>query len=195
MGDGPATPTAGAAGWEVASRTGGRRSITTRGSAPPFQQDVPIVLDGYRKERSVQRQLEQILSLGAEDAEPFRAYGPIHRDGRLFVFGGEPDFDEQIRDDNEGNNLIRVRMTLKLMEYVRPDRVKERKRRRKRRKGNGPIAAGVAVGGTYTTSKGDTLQSIAANLFLDWKRWKEIGDKNGLTDPNRKLPAGKVLKI
>jgi hypothetical protein len=194
MGDGPATPTAGFAGWEVTARTGGRRGATTRTSPPPFQQDVPIYLNGLGKDQSIQRQLETILSLGSEDAAPFRAYGPIHRDGALWVFGGEPEFGEAIRDEDEENTLLRQRLTLKLMQYVRPDVAQERKRRRKG--GRRAIAANVAVGGTYTTSAGETLQEIAASLYDgDWRRWKEIGDKNGLTDPGKKLPAGKVLKL
>jgi nucleoid-associated protein YgaU len=195
MGDGPATPTGGAAGWEITSRTGGRRAITTRTSPPPFQQDVPIYLNGLHQGNSVQRQLDAILSLGEEDALPFRAFGPIHRgDGRLWVFGGEPDFGEAIRDEDEENTLLRQRLTLKLMQYVRPDVVKERRRRRGKSSG-GRIAQNVAVGGTYTTSKGDTLQSIAAALYNDWREWKSIANKNGLSDPTRKLPAGKVLKL
>jgi nucleoid-associated protein YgaU len=194
MGDGPATPTAGAANREVVSRAAGRRGVTVAASPPPFQQDVPIFLDGFRGQRSVQRQLDAILSLGDEDAEPFRAYGPIHRDGALFVFGGEPDFGEAIRDDDEGNTLIRQRLTLKLMIHNPPDPVKDR--RRGKRGARARISANVAVGGTYTTSAGDTLQSIAARLYNgDWRRWNEIGNKNGLSDPNKKLPAGKVLKL
>lgn len=193
MGDGPATPSAGAAGWEVTARAGGRRSITTRTSPPPFQQDVPVFLDGFRQRRSVQRQLDAILSLGDSYAEPFRAHGPIHRDGGLFVFGGEPDFGEAIRDDDENNTLIRQRLTLKLMVYTRPDVVRERRRRRR---SGGRIAHNVAVGGTYTTKKGDTLQSIAADLYNDdWREWRSIANKNGLSDPNRKFPAGKVLRL
>jgi nucleoid-associated protein YgaU len=195
MGDGPATPTAGYAGWEVTARAGGRRGVTTRTSPPPFQQDVPIFLNGLGKDNSIQGQLDAILSLGAEDAAPFKVWGPIHRgDGRLWVFGGEPEFGEAIRDDDEENTLLRQRLTIKLMQYVRPEVARERKRRRRNR-GVGAIGGAVAVGGTYTTRAGDTLQSIAANLFGDWRRWREIGNKNGLTDPGRKLPAGKVLKL
>jgi len=196
MGDGPATPTAGVAGWEVTPRAGGRRGITTRTSPPPFQQDVPIYLNGLAQGNSVQRQLDQILSLGEPGAQPFKAIGPIHRgDGRLWVFGGEPDYGEAIRDDDEDSTLLRQRLTLKLLLYQRPDVVKERRRRGRGRGGGGKVAQNVAVGGTYTTRKGDTLQSIAAELYNDWREWQSIGNKNGLSDPTRKLPPGKVLKL
>lgn len=194
MGDGPATPTAGVAGWEATSRTGGERAITTRTSPPPHQQDVPIFLNGLRDGRSVQRQLDAIISLGEVDAEPFRAYGPIHFDGALFVFGGELEYGETIRDDDNDDVLIRQRLTLKLMKLNRPNAVKERQRRRQAR-GRRGIDGNVAVGGTHRVTAGETLQSIAAHELNDWRRWQEIGNKNGLTDPNRPLPAGKVLKL
>jgi nucleoid-associated protein YgaU len=190
MGEGPAQPTAGAANHEVTQRLPGRRSITTRTSPPPFQQDVPVFLDGLAERRSVQRQVDAILSLGSPDALPFRAHGPIHRSGELFVFGGEPDFGEAIRDDDEDETLIRQRLTLKLMRWTRPDPIKEHRDRR-RRKRQGPITDAVAV--SYTTRKGDTLAKIAARLLRDWRRWKEIGQKNGISDPYRKLPEGREL--
>lgn len=47
---------------------------------------------------------------------------------------------------------------------------------------------------TYTVKSGDILWSIAVKFLGDGKRWKEIADLNGITDP-RTLQVGKVLKI
>jgi nucleoid-associated protein YgaU len=189
MGDGPATPTAGHAGWEIIERVEGK-SITDRSSVEPFSQDVPVFLDGYAKGNSIQRQLDELLSLGGENAAVFRAYGPIHRPGIRYVFGGEPDFGEVIRDDD--GTLLRQRLTLKLTEYVRPDTLKRRKRQKRGMGGR----IGQAQALSYTCKAGDTLARIAYKQFDgDWRRWREIGDKNGIRDPFKQLDPGRVIKL
>lgn len=186
MGDGPATPSAGLASWEVVERVEGK-GITDQIGAPPFQQDVPVFLDGYAKGNSVQRQLKELESLGGEDPAVFRAFGPIHRSGIRYVYGGEPDYGEAIRD-NDGT-LLRQRLTLKLMEFVDPDVIRRRKKHRDR------MGIGQAKALTYTVRAGDTLQKIAAALYGDWKEWKSLGAKNGIRDPYKKLEPGRVLKV
>lgn len=188
MGDGPATPTAGAAAWETVALENGT-AITTRSSSSPFQQDVPVLLDGYAERRSVQRQLDALLSLGGEDAAVFKVFGPIHRPGIRYVLGGEPEFGETIRD-NDGT-LLRQRLTLKLMQYVpgRGPRVRKRRGRRGKR------GLGNARALTYTVSQRETLARITVKLLGDWKRWREIGDKNDIRDPHRLLEPGRVLKL
>jgi hypothetical protein len=180
MGDGPATPTAGASDWEVIDRVEGK-GITDRGSVPPFQQNVPIFLDGYAKGNSVQRQLDALINLrGAV----FRVEGPVHKPNLRYVFGGEPDFGEVIRDDD--CTLLRQRLTLPLMEYVPPDVLRRPNRR---------AGIGQAQALTYTVKAGDTLARVAHKLLGDWKRWREIGDKNGIRDPFALLKPGRVLKL
>src|SRR5580765_3305428 len=89
MGDGPATPTAGFSGYETVSRIK-RTGMTAFVGMQPFAQDVPVLIDGYRENRSIERKLEQLLSLGG--ATKFMAYGPIHREGGPYIFGDEPEF-------------------------------------------------------------------------------------------------------
>lgn len=182
MGNGPATPSAGYAGWETVPRVR-RRELTSFAGLPPFQQDVPVFLDGHHDNTSVQRQLDTILKLGG--AVVFRAYGPIFDSGNRFVFGGEPEFEELHRA--EDMTLIRTRMTLKLMEHVPPDRAGQQ------HEGKMGLGRGVAL--TYKTVAGDTLAKIAHKLYHDWKRWKEIAAKNNLSDPHKKLPPGLELKL
>jgi len=188
MGDGPSVPTAGFAGWEVTDRENGK-GITERVGLQPFQQDVPIFLNGYGQDHSIERQLAEILSLGDEGAEPFKAFGPIDRSGIKYVFGGEPDFGEVIRDDD--GDRLRQRVTLKLMEYVHPDIVKEHRKKKHRQR----IGVGQAEALSYTCQKGDTLARVARKLLGNWERWKEIGSKNGIKDPFKVLKAGRVLKL
>lgn len=183
MGDGPATPTAGYAGWEEVPRIK-RRSMTDFIGLPPFQQDVPIRLDGFRENRSVERQLAVIESLGGNVI--FRAFGPIFHSGDRFVFGDEPEFTELVRAHD--GTLIRALLTLKLKEYVSPDQAG-------RRKSKGKIGLGNAVPLTHVVSKGETLSEIAFHLYHDASRWKEIGKKNGIHDAHKKLKPGRVLVL
>jgi len=49
-------------------------------------------------------------------------------------------------------------------------------------------------GGTYTVQRKDTLWSIAMRFYGDGKRWREIAQANGISDPSR-LPVGATLVI
>lgn len=182
MGDGPATPTGGFAGWEEVARVG-RRAMTAFNGLPAFAQDVPILIDGYREGRSVERQLQAVLALGG--AVVFTAVGPIHRSGGRFVFGDEPEFTEQVRAEGT-TALIRVRMVLKLTEYVPAAVVGEKKKPH--------VALGEAIPLEYTVRQGDTLVNIAGRLYPgEAARWKQIGEKNGISDPHKKLKPGMEL--
>ena len=198
MGDGPATPSAGMASWEVIDRVEDK-SLTDRIGKQPFQQDVPIVFDGYappelgvyREGDSVQRDLDRLLSLGGA---VFRVSGPVHRPNLRYIFGGDPDFGETIRDDDE--TLLRQRLTLKLMEFVDADVIRRRKRHAKRKAKGSAATGGTSFPGTrYTVKAGDTLQKIAAALYGDWKQWKSLGAKNGIRDPFKQLEPGRTLKL
>lgn len=183
MGEGPATPTAGYSGWEEIQRVE-RRAMTSFEGLPAFQQDVPIMLDGWREDRSIERQLEEIETLGANVV--FRAIGPIFRSGSRFVFGDEPEFGEMLRASDE--TLLRVRMTLKLMEYVSPELVGEKP------KPKHSIEMGIPL--EYTVHGGkDTLAKIAFALYHDRSRAIVIGRLNGVTDVHKVLPIGRTLKL
>lgn len=186
MGDGPATPTAGFAGWEVISRVR-RKGMTGYVGVPPFQQDVPVFLDGYADGESVEQHLAQLLSLG--DDAVFWADGPIWRPRQHYVFGEEPEFGETIRAQD--GTLVRQALTLKLMEYVPADVSGPRK------KGNPKRTGGTEFpGNTYTVAQGgETLHEVAARLYGDWHEWRAIGKRNDIANPLRKLPARMVLKL
>jgi hypothetical protein len=186
MGAGPATPTAGMSKFEVVDRENGE-GMTTPIGGEPYAQDVPIFLDGLPENRSVDRTLEQILSLG-EERGIFRAFGPIWREGDRFVFGSNPDFDELLKA-NDGR-VLRARFTLHLMKYVPANAAGETPKGKR-----GHVGKAVAL--TYTVGAGgETLAKIAFKIFDgDWKRWPDIGPKNGIRDPFRVLPPGRVLNL
>ncbi len=165
-----------------------------------LKQDVSILLDGWARGDSVERELNTILKLGRDpngERRPpvFTVDGPVFYPGKAWVLppdgidlaGGEI---APIRRRGDGE-LLRQEIVLHLLEFVKPDEV----RFRGRKKPQIGVSPNIAVGGTYTTQKGDTLHSIAAHLFRDANEWKELGEKNGISDPSRKLPAGRILRI
>jgi nucleoid-associated protein YgaU len=201
MGDGPAYPTGGLGGWATVPLQDDVEGVDWEGQEP-LTQDVPLLLDGLAKNESVEREWNTIKKLGrdpnGDERKPpvFQVYGPVEYPGKFWVLpsGGievvNPD-EEMIKANGDGE-LLRVEFILHLLEYTAPDVIKARRRKKG---GVAGLSQNVAVGGTYTTREGDTLAKIAARLLNDWRRWKEIGDKNGIGDPNRKLPARKRLRI
>jgi len=168
---------------------------------PPLTEDVPLLLNGLERDESVEREWKTVQKLGrdpnGDERRPpvFRVWGPVERPGKAWVLpqnGIEvlnPQ-EDMIKRNGDGE-LLRVEFVLHLLEYTAPEVIKAR-RRRGRRQG---ISDNVAVGGTYTTKRGDTLEGIATRLLNDPHRWRELAKKNNLSDPDRPLPAGKVLRI
>src|SRR4029079_19059428 len=106
-------------------------------------------------------------------------WGPIYFEGKSRVLpdnGIELDAESVIREDD--GTLVRQALTLHMLEYIAPDRVRLRKKRNAP-KGHPENTGGTPFPGrTYTTKAGDTLHSIAANLYGDWHEWKAIAKKN-----------------
>lgn len=174
-------------------------SITDWNGQEALRQDISILLDGWAKGDSIERELNTILKLGrdpnGERVPPvFKVFGPVYYPGKSWVLppdgidlsGGEI---SPIRRRGDGE-LLRQEVILHLLEFNKPDEVKLRGRKRSQI----GVSRGIAVGGTVTTKKGDTLHELAAKLFGDAGEWKRLGD-NGIADPNRKLSAGIVLRI
>jgi hypothetical protein len=207
MGDGPAVITGGLGGWTVIPRQDDVASTDWEGQEP-LAQDVPLLLDGYfpiknpnrrTEAESVEREWGTIKKLGRdavgdESVPPvFRVYGAVEYPGKAWVLGDngiQPNASSVIkRDDGE---LLRIEFTLSLLEYIRPDTI----RRRRKKKGGKVFGLGQNHAVSYTTNAGDTLVSIAAHVLGDWKRWREIAKKNPqYNDPNRPLSAGRILSL
>lgn len=193
MGDGPAYSTGGLGGWSTVQRQD-NISVTDWAGQEPLTQDVPLLLDGFAEHLSMEREWNTVKKLGrdpnGDERKPpvFKVFGPVEYPGKSWVLpegGIEPNPASFLkRDDGE---LLRVEFTLHLLEYIRPDTLGQKRRRRT------GISQNVAL--TYTTRKGDTLISIAAEVLGNWQRWRDIGALNGISDPHRELPAKRVLRL
>lgn len=204
-GPGAPTPTSGYGGWEEVRRPSDV-AMTDWVGGSPFKQDILVMLDGWSTNESVEKELELLEQLGRskdEDESPpvFRVFGPLHNSGMHYVCEGI-DFGASLR--NSQGVLVRQELTIHLMEYVRPDRV----RLRKKKKGGGTSgndgkdfntesnAGGVGPGpSVYTTKAGDTLRKIAAKFYGKADLWRELAELNKIRDPNKVLPVGTKIKL
>lgn len=192
LGNGPAQITDGYGGWVTVDRPM-TVPITAWQGTQPWRMSIPILFDGFDENRSIQKRLNHLLSLGRRDrghTRPpvFRAFGPIPFSGDKMVMESTPDFGtepaEAIR--NRRGRLVRQVVTVHLMQYVAGDEIKFSKRR-----GRGP----EDVPSTYKTKKGDTLNKISVRFYGDTSRAHEIGQINGRHDVRRKLPANITLRL
>lgn len=202
MGDGPAIITGGLGGWQPVEVLDDIAATAWTGQSL-LTMDVPLLLDGFGTNDSVERAWNTIRKLGrdpngTENVPPvFRVFGPFdYGEGKAWVLpesGIEPDTESVIRRDD--GTLLRQAFTLHLLEYRRPNTLRKRKKKRKSSTAASRDGGTTFPGTRYVTKQGDTLQKIAAALFGDWKQWKAIGDLNHLSDPNKVLPVGETLKL
>lgn len=188
MGDGAAQITQGFGNmWEAVARPQ-RRAITRFVGADPIGQDIPILIDRFAEDRSIQHLLDGLLlqqqpkDAGWEGMYPptiWRIQGPIHFPEKRWVVA-DIEFGDALRSPHAG--LVRQAATLKLLEYVRPDQIKVRRRpkRIKPRK--------AKVGETIAT-KNRTLRQIAVKYYGTAKAAKPLGkaQKPPVRDVGKKL--------
>lgn len=195
MGDGPATPTGGVGGWQQQPRPDAK-SLTEWSGQDTFTQSVPILINGYKEENSVQGQANDIIALGrntTDDEVPpvFRIFGAIWMPWLQWVLEDVEWTDEVIRDTD--TTLLRQEVVLHIAEFEDPDEVRIKRVRH-------PYGTGKGGGTNYPTNeyivhKGDTVKKIAAKVYGDPSRWKVIADKNNIRDPNKELKPGRIIKL
>lgn len=166
-------------------------SITEWDGSEPDREAVTVLLDGFRHERGVDRDIDRLRSL--TDVEEDANHPPVFtvRGGGLRLADRKVvletlewgDVQERRHPDDVPT---RQAMTLGLLRYVKGDQIKIKKRKPK----------------TYTTKEGDTLKKVAAKVnkgddkpseLADLAR--QIGKLNDIRDVNKKLKPGTKLKL
>jgi hypothetical protein len=187
LGKGAPVVTAGLGGYVEVPRPFGV-SLTEWQGVAPFKLDIPVIFNGFIDGRDVQEEVDDLLWFGtSENDNPpptFYADGPIPYAGEHMVFEDTPDWGDSYR--NARGHLIYQELTLHLMQYVPPDRIKFSKQ-----KGKLPDD----VPGTYTSKKGDTLNKISVKFYGDTSRAVELGKINRIRDPRKQIPEGTVIHL
>lgn len=168
-----------------------------------FKVEVQVVVDHWtdnpltETKDSVKNSWQKLMRVGRDikgdtsEPPPLRLYGRVFPDflnGELFVIQGvEPGETLFSESDQPRRQFWKIRF----LEYSKGDTVKLKKRKARGRddgKGGGDRKK------KYTVKKGDTLQSIARDLYGDQSKWKKIAEANNLRN-GRNLTPGDKLKI
>lgn len=184
VGDGPATITGGFDGqWETVSRPR-RPSLTRYVGRGPIMQDVPVLIDGFRAERSIQMLMDAWLywqTLSGPDSHPtiWKVDGPIHYPRKRWVISNIT-FEDAIRDQQ--GELVRQAVTLSLMEFVAGDRLRVRRKPLKLKPRKEKVGAKVPT-------KGLTMRQLARKYYGTVKAAKPLGaaQKPPVKDMRKKL--------
>lgn len=210
-------PSSGYGGWEEVERPR-RKPITTWKSQPGLQLELPLLLDGWADDRSVEHEISQVEKLGlptAADGEPpqlkIAAAGGMVPHQTVTWVVADLSWGDALA--NEQGNRVRQQFTLTLLQYVEDiylaqrsaaNRVRKKKAAAKRKRGAAKkrvVAKRSArkhkpgnVGTPAEFGQGEDLLSLAARELGDAERWVEIAELNGLRDPRAILP-GQILRL
>jgi hypothetical protein len=209
-------------GWEEVARP--RKSpITTWQGSPAIRLTLPILLDGWARNVSVEGDIRDIQKMGrpvAENREPphvrIEATGSaIPYLNKVWVIS-ELSWGDALM--NKRGNRVRQQVTLSLLEFVHDVYLTERsaanRRRRKKaaakKKGGArakrhvtkrsskpkpkPKSLSFAAAVDDEFGTGEDLLTIAALELGDADRWVEIAELNGIRDP-RAVTPGQVLRL
>jgi hypothetical protein len=186
LGGEPAKPT-GYGGWQSIPRPK-RTPMSDWVAGEHPRMPLPILLDGFRENRSVQQSFDRLEAMarkkGQKRPPTVSIAGPVHHTDVVWVIENI-DWGDSYRNDD--GVLVRQPATLELMEFEPGDVVTSSQRARD--------LAVFGPGSRYNVRAGDTLMKIAARKLGDADRWKEIAELNNLRDPRRKLKANLQIQL
>lgn len=188
LGEGTVKTTSGLGGWSTLERKR-RVAMSNYNGVDPIKFDVPLLLDGWSDRVNIKPTLDQLIAFARDtsqfDSEPpqFRIWGPIVWSGRLVVMENL-----EFGDDLwENGTLYRQALVAHVAEYVPGDVLafeapssggKGKKKKKKK----------------HVVKRGETLYSIAVDVYKDKSKWKDIAKLNGIRDP-KKLKVGSTLNL
>lgn len=206
-GGGAPTVTGGFARWTTVTRPR-RTSVTAYDGRDPYELLIPILLDGFLTDTSVETDCESLerLAKPARGGDPplVKIVGFVPHADLEWVLR-PPEFVDPVIYHQDGYRT-RQAVNVRLLEYVAGDRVGQGNAADRARRDALDQAAAAArkagVGGAppahakfYIVKADDTLSSIAAHELGDYRRWTEIAALNqGLRDP-RHPPVGKRIRL
>jgi hypothetical protein len=209
--------TSGFGGWNEVARPR-RSTITSWVGTPPLKLTLPILLDAWASQASIERHIAQLEHLGrpsSSDGDPPQiklaaSGGAVPYQDRTWVIESMSFSDALM---NTSGNRVRQAMTLALVEYVSDvyisPVVRHRAKAKRAQNGKGAATKRIHVAASrHKTSAhslglrdvsdgsgdGEDMLSIAARELGDANRWVEIAELNGIRDP-RSLTIGQVIRL
>jgi nucleoid-associated protein YgaU len=194
MGDGAAELSGGDGGWQTEARWGAE-PVTWWLAPAPYEQTIPLMFETWRDRPSNMGDFSQETAIGVlrrlarspggrRPPPVVMIAGPaIQRADLPWVVQTVADAGQVIRREGDGNR-IRQAMTVSLLQYGAPVKLGSDTSPTRRR----------ATKTKWRVRAGDTLPQIAASVYGDANRWKEIAHANNIRDP-RALTVGRELRI
>jgi LysM repeat protein len=196
LGDGPATASSDG-GWSFVSRPK-TTGFTSWEGRLPYVMTIPLMLDGFATDDSVEGEWEALRSIFRNGVGPERQPSPISITGAVpltnliwVIQSIEPTSELRRPSDT---HRTRIAFTLTVMQFIDADVITAVKKSPAAAAAARKPGAAAPATRTYVVKKGDTLSKIAASMLGSYKRYTEIAKLNGIRDPN-KLSVGQRLKI
>lgn len=200
LADGVSQPQ-GNGGWSIV-KTPKRKGFIDWVGYDPWVMQVPCLLDGFREDRSVERdilELEWMMRVVTSTGTPVvvKLAGPIPLRGLRWVLAniewGQAYY-------NNNGDRTRAYFTIEFLQFQEPGVLIANKETSpaaaaQDRAASGTTAAATPPSGrTYTVKRGDTLWAIAARELGKGSRYTEIVTTNNIRDPNN-VKVGTVLRL
>lgn len=187
LGDGEIGVSGGSGGYSEIERPK-RVSLTEWQGHTPRSMELPIILDGYVSDRSVEKDVATLQRMARKISDDARTplitvEGKVPLTNVIWVIN-DISWESQERSIATGNRIRQV-ASISLLEYVEGELTVRRKKHPQK------------TFRLYTVKQGDTLGKIAAKLLGKASRWKEIkrlNPKPPIRDPNN-LKRGRKLKV
>jgi hypothetical protein len=194
MGDGPAELSGGDGGWQTEARWGAE-PVTWWLAPSPYEQTIPIMFETWHDRPSNMGEFSQEVAINVlrslacspGDRRPppvvMIAGQAVQRADIPWVVQTVSDAGQVIRREGDGNRT-RQAITVNLLQYGQPVKLGSDTSPTRRR----------ATVSKWRVRAGDTLPQIAAAVYGNANRWKEIAHANNIRDP-RALTVGRLLRI
>lgn len=199
-GEEPPRIVGGYGGWEQVDRPG-RASLVQWVGVGAYQLELPLLFDGWSNMSSVDddcETLERMARPPDAGVEPptIRITGAVPHRGIGWVVDTDG-LDWGDSDYHQDGYRLRQFVVVTLLQRVLEDRVSELPAAEQIRREQSLVTTAGGFGGAarvYTVKIGDTLPKIAAAMYGDYKRWRDIGKANSLRDPNA-LTVGQEIRL
>jgi len=204
LGDGVAQPEGGG-GWNIVKRPK-RKSFVDWQGFDPWLMRVPIVLDGFRDDRSIAEDRRALILMMRNRGTPQGSPPVIVLESQALPLEGEDlrwvisNLEWGQATYNRAGVCTRQFFVVEFLEYVSPDLLIATKESSpaaaaQERAASSPESTATPQSSrTYTVKSGDTLWGIAVRELGKGSRYTEIVTLNNIRDPNN-VKVGTVLRL